>query len=359
MATTLYTTNNALAVKLWAKKLAVEALKQTWVTKFIGKDSGSLVQIKDETSKGPGDKITYGLRMQLTGAGTQGDGTLEGNEEALTTYTDAIVIDQLRHAVRSAGKMSQQRVTFDVRQEALDGLVDWWSDRMDYSFFNQICGNTVQNDTRFTGLQAAILPDTGTGGHYRNSFSSSSVKDDDITSSYPFNLNMIDYAVERARTLTPAIRPIKMAGKDWYVVFIHPYQVTSMRTNTSTGQFLDIQKAAETGGLLTKNPIFDGSLGVYNNTIIHADYRVSQGVSINTAGTAISTVRRSVFAGAQAAMCAYGRNGGPERFEWNEELFDYGNQLGVEAGCIFGLKKTVFNSADFAQVTIPTYATAS
>jgi N4-gp56 family major capsid protein len=126
----------------------------------MGKGTSNVVQLKDETSKGPGDRITIGLRMQLTGAGVQGDGTLEGNEEALITFTDNVFIDQLRHAVRSAGKMSEQRVTFDVREECRMGLQDWWADRLDTSFFNQIGGNTAQSDTRYTGNQAALAPDT-------------------------------------------------------------------------------------------------------------------------------------------------------------------------------------------------------
>lgn len=97
----------------------------------MGKTTSSLVYIKDETSKSAGDRVTCGLRMQLSGDGIQGDATLEGNEEALATYSDNIFIDQLRHAVRSGGKMSEQRVPFDVRAEAMDGLADWWSDRID------------------------------------------------------------------------------------------------------------------------------------------------------------------------------------------------------------------------------------
>ena len=56
--------------------------------KFMGSDSNSLCQILDDTSKGPGDRIRSILRVQLNGAGVQGDGTLEGQEEALSTYTD-------------------------------------------------------------------------------------------------------------------------------------------------------------------------------------------------------------------------------------------------------------------------------
>ena len=63
MATTNYGTNNPLAVKLWSKMLSVEALKACWIYKFIGDDSSSMIQVKDETSKSAGDQITYGLRL--------------------------------------------------------------------------------------------------------------------------------------------------------------------------------------------------------------------------------------------------------------------------------------------------------
>lgn len=106
MAATSYGTNHGLAVKLWSRKLFREALKQCFFSRYMGEDSNSLVQVLTDTKKSAGDRITVGLRMQLSGAGVQGDATLEGNEEALTTYSDAVTIDQLRHAVRSAGKMS-------------------------------------------------------------------------------------------------------------------------------------------------------------------------------------------------------------------------------------------------------------
>jgi hypothetical protein len=103
MAVTSYGVNAPEAVKLWSRKLFREALKSTWAYKFMGKDSNSLCQIVEDTSKGPGDRVRCTLRMLLTGDGIQGDGTLEGNEEALTTHTDDLFIDQLRHAIRSPG----------------------------------------------------------------------------------------------------------------------------------------------------------------------------------------------------------------------------------------------------------------
>ena len=49
------------------------------------------------------DVVTQGLRVKLSGTGVAGDDTLEGNEEALTTYSQNFFIDQLRHATRSKG----------------------------------------------------------------------------------------------------------------------------------------------------------------------------------------------------------------------------------------------------------------
>ena len=350
MATTSYGVNDALAVKLWGKKLFQDALKKTYFDRFMGKSSNSLVQLRDETSKGPGDRITVGLRMQLSGAGVQGDGTLEGNEESLTTYSDNVFIEQLRHAVRSAGKMSEQRVPFSVRDEAKAGLEDWWADRLDTWFFNQLAGYTAQTDTRYTGNQAATAPSTN-----RKLFAGSTATDVGQTSSDIFNLNLIDKCVERAETVSPTLRPIMVGGEKKFVMFLHPYQVYDLRTSTSSGQWLDIQKAALSGGKDSGSPIYTGALGEYNGVVLHQASRVPQGVN---GSSAVTTTRRAIFCGAQAALMAYGQKDQSAEMSWVEELFDYQNQLGVSAGMIAGLKKTVFNSEDFGTITVSTYAAA-
>lgn len=369
MAVTSYGTNDPLAVKLWAKTLNVEVLKATWASKFMGEGSDNIIQIRDDTSKSAGDKITYGLRMQLAGLGVIGDGTLQGNEESLTTYTDSIIINQLRHAVRSAGRMSQQRVPFSVRQEALSGLRDWWTNRLDLGFMNQICCNTAESNyvatggTQNTGLQAPFTL-AATDVHYM-SMNTSSAGDENISSGNTMTLTMADRMVERAtgslglgtaNTGFAPVRPVKVNGSEWYVWFLHPYQITDIRTNTNSGQWLDIQKAAMTGGEVSDNPIFSGALGAYNNVLIHKDQRVTTGVNSSTSTTAIATVRRSVFAGAQAVTCAFGRESGKEKYTWVEELFDYENQLGVSAGLIYGMKTTQFNSSLFGSFVGSSYA---
>jgi hypothetical protein len=85
----------------------------------------------------------------------------------------------------------------------------------------------------------------------------------------------------------------------------------------------------------------------YNGVILHESFRIPR---IQSTGG--SQVGRAVLAGAQAVSMAFGRDNSPNRMSWVEEVFDYGNQLGVSAGCIAGMKKTIYNSADFSTVAV-------
>jgi N4-gp56 family major capsid protein len=359
MAATDYPLNHPLAVKRWAKGLMKEALKKTYFLQFAGGDSNSLVQIKTELNKAEGDRIRFGLRAQLTGDGIQGDNIAEGNEEALETYYQDVFIDQLRHSVRSKGKMSEQRVPFNVRDEARDGLSDWWANRYDAWFFNVITGNTSVTDIRYTGMQAAVAPDADhlvtcastSGNNLEASISATSVA--------TFSLSVIDKAVEIAKTAKNALRPLRVDSDEYLVAFLHPYQVTALRTNTNTGQWLDIQKAALGGNGSRSNPIFTGALGMYNNVILKESTRVPLITTTQVTATGTSGVARAVLCGAQTAMLAFGRGSGLNTMSWVEELFDYKNSLGVLAGSIGGMVKSRFNGSDFATVVMSTYAAKS
>lgn len=355
MATSDWGVNSAEAVKLWSRKTMAEALKMTYASRFFGSDSNALCVIKDDTKKSKGDRIRCILRMQLSAAGIQGDNTLEGNEEALITYTDDILIDQLRHAVRSGGKMSEQRVPFEVREEARMGLQDWWAGRFDTWFFNQLAGNAAQTDTRYTGNNTALSPDAS---HIVYAGSATAESNLSANASQTFSLDLVNRCVLKGRTLTPVIRPLnneQEPGKHQFVMFITPEQHYDLRSNTSTLEWADIQKAALAANASEKNPLLSGAVGVYNGVILHEAFRLPR---ITTASGA-NTGGRAVFCGAQAAGIGFGRDYSDTRMEWTEELFDYGNQLGVSGGVIGGLKKFRYNSTDFATIVASTVHSAA
>ena len=247
--------------------------------------------------------------------------------------------------------MSEQRVPFEVREEARMALQDWWANTFDTWFFNQISGASAITDTRLTGNNSATAPDSG-----HRIFAGSATAESNLSpnSSQTFSLAAIDKAVLAARTLTPVIRPVnneQEPGKHQFVLFITPEQHYDLRRSTATGEWADIQKYALAAQTKGSNPLFDGSIGMYNGCILHESWRL---YTFTDANGNVDGGSRAVLCGAQAAQLAFGRGYTSNRMSWEEEMFDYGNQLGVATGVIGGLKKTVYNSKDFATLVIST-----
>ncbi|MFD1945063.1 N4-gp56 family major capsid protein [Paradevosia shaoguanensis] len=348
--------NDALAVKLWSNRMDVEALKETTAYEFMGTGAGSLCQIMTETQKGAGDSIKWGIRMLAQGEGTTENETQEGNEEGITRYSDTLVINELGHAhrVRNEGTIDRQRVPYDMREECYDSLKDWTADRVDTWFFNQLAGNTAEARSKYTGFNSAIAP-SSTRVFRSKASATDQAAGADTTA--VFKLAMIDSAVNRAKTTSPMLRPIKGLGKDVdYVCFIHPDQTLSLRADTATaGNWFDLQGKRLQGGEGDRNGLYTGALGIYNRTLIVENTRVPQGVH-STSGASVANTRRAIFCGAQSASIAFGKGGGKNKFKWVEDLFDYDRELGARISFIAGLKKTVYNSVDYGTIVLTSYA---
>lgn len=356
MAVLDFATGDASTVKVWSKATEREVLPKTLIGRFLGEGSGSIIQVKDELTKGPGDRVRMNLQMLLGDPGRVGNDVLEGNEEAPTFFTDDVNIDQLRHASRYYGRMPAQRVVYNFRRDARDQLSDWWADRLDTVFLNHVCGNAGETTAAYIGANATLAPTTNKIV-YQDGVANLAA----ITSANTFSLDIIEEVVLRAKTLRsnnnePLIRPVKIAGGDYYVVILHPQQVKDMRTNTSTGQWFDIQRAAMEGGKVSDNPIFSGALGVYNGCIFFESDRIPQATEVGASAVTANT-RAAVLLGAQSGWLAYGRDGGrAERYLWNEESFDYGNEHGIAASLIYGIKKARFNSVDNGTIVLGSYS---
>ncbi|MDD9333361.1 MAG: DUF4043 family protein, partial [Bartonella sp.] len=120
MASTRIGLNHPMAVRTWSKLLNQEVSKAISIAPLIGRDSNSIIQLKDETNKAHGDSISFGLRVQLFGEGITEKDLLTGKEEDLQFLTDRLVINELSHAVRvrNEGTIDQQRTLHNLRTEA-------------------------------------------------------------------------------------------------------------------------------------------------------------------------------------------------------------------------------------------------
>jgi len=355
MAITAFGTNDSQTVKIWSTLTFREALKQTLFYKFLGTGKKSIIQRLTDLESSAGDNIKYDLLMQMGNDGVTGDNRMRGAEESLTYYQDNVTIDQLRNA-HAFKRMSQQRTIHDLRMDAKANLSDWFADKMDTYMFNNLCGNTSHNFG-----QAGTAPDSD---HYVMSGDVAqgtviATQEALLSSNDQIQLADMDFAKEKAKTLSPLIRPVMIDGAEYYVIVLHPYSVTDMRLDVATSAYVswpDIQMYANKRGL--KNPIFDGSLGVYNGMIIYESTRIYEPTS---------NVRRNLFLGAQSGVFAVGnayskmqqgRSGKENLMSWYEDSDDYGNENGIAVGCIFGMKKAVFNSKDYGTIVISSYAAA-
>lgn len=354
MSYTSFGVNDSNATKLWSKFLAKAERDSLDIAPLMGDDDNAIIHCKEETEKGPGDKVTFSLRARPTQDGISESDTAEGNGESLSFYADALYINELgcNMASKSENTIDAQRVPFDLRQQCKNAAADWWKDRKSVSFFNQVCGYTPQTNTKYTGLNAVTAP----AGTTRQVWAGTATTDETVTSSDIFSLDLLDEAVEAARTGSNMVRQVQIGGQKKYVAYLAEGQVTQMRANAANGQWMDITKFSYSGVDVSKNPIYSGALGEHNGVILRRSQDCTRGVNSST-GAADTDVRRAVLLGAQAAVCAFGmKNHGPNKYRWNEELLDHKRKLEVSAFSIWGCKKAVFNSTDHGVVVISTYS---
>ena len=356
MAMTDFALNHALAVQRWSTSLAVEAAKKQYFAKFIGTSPDDLITLQNELNKAAGEKVTIGLQMKLTAAGIEGDNIIEGHatgEEALSFFHDYLFIDQLRKSTKSKGKMSEQRVPYDLRQKGRDALAVWWAEEMDEQLFCYLSGargvGTMHNSTIWTGRanNALTVPDAG-----HLVFAGGKVKAT-IANTDKFELSLLEMLTAKADTTDPMMQPFMVEGQKKFVCLLHTFQAYDLRTSVTTNDWLDVTKTTDTGrGEASK--LYTGKLGEYADVILHKHRNV---IRFDDYGAGVNLpAARALFMGCQAALMAYGQDSGPNRYSWNEDKDDRGNALAITAGTIFGIKKTRFNAKDWGVVAVDTYS---
>lgn len=368
MSTTSFTSNSALAVKLWARKAFIDSVKPTIYGSLVGTGDNAVIQRKDELTKGEGDRCRFRIRTLEDGdGGAEEDDTLEGNEDGLDyTYFD-MYLGERRKAFKVDLNLSEQRTMADVRADAKSAIEDWTPEYLDTTFLEYLSG------AGYGPPSVSIVPAGQTLGsryHKKNGNLGGNViqvpsanrivfggtgntAPNTVTVGDTFTLSVIDKLVERAKRTTPTMRKATFQGKKLWVLIVSPEQVTSMRTNTSAGQWLDITKARQAG---TTTDLFGGdTVGVYRDVLIVESTRVYR--YFGGAGGNVE-IHRALFLGAQAGVTSSGRmTDGWGRMKLAERTFDYGKRYSVAATFIWGLAKTRFQGqSDFGVIAVDTAA---
>jgi len=336
---TQFATNDALTRKKWAKDLFKVILPAVEYSYLVGTGADSIIQLRTELGKGEGDKITFGIRLPLTGEGIVGRDTVEGNEEKLIFKDFDMTIEELNHAVDTGGRMEEQRIPWDLMQEGKSGLQDWWADKLSDIAIATLCGDTTFKIAGKTFAQACTAP---TKHLTVNDTAEASISSADV-----LDLHFLDRMKQRAQmpaTGEYKLRPLKKGGKDYFRVILHTYVFDQLRQNMNVGQWGDLQRAA--GKLQIPNVEFE-----YNGMLVSKSERIT---------ASYTNVYRNVLLGCQAATWAWGGAGESKgtvmAFVPYEK--DAKRYVMIRGGGIFGVKKVVFNSEDYGVITGSSYGAA-
>jgi N4-gp56 family major capsid protein len=326
MATTSATAN--LTAKIWAGQTQLEAVKANFFDKFSSEASDNVIQIKKDLSKNKGDTMVLPLTMLMSGAGIAGDSTLEGSEEALTLYDFSVTVNQLRNGVLLAGLVTEQKLSFDLRSTAKTALAQWFTDYLENRFITVM--TAAYTATEFT---------VATGG--------GPVVTEATISDVNALLTCADISAAKRKALlhAPKIAPIKVDGKDYYVMLIHPYAARDLKKDTT---WINAQLYA--GERSSDNPLFTGALGFYDGVALFEYERVS----VTATGATAANVAHNLLLGKQAGFWAVAKP-----MFWKEKVFDYENQTGFAVGYIGAIAKTVFNAKDYGVIQVMSSAKAS
>lgn len=367
MARTIVGLGDPKAVKRWAGLIAYDQSQKSYFNqRFMarGSDAQVPIQILTDLESDAGEQINYDLLAELRMAPVEGEDILEGKEEAQRYYSDSIYIDQARCGVNTGGRMTRKRTLNNLREKAKRQQSSWWARLMDELTFIYLSGARGVNENfilplGYTGRanNALVTPDANHTlyGNDATLFTNIDIAD-------KMDLRLIDRAKTKAdaqgggATNIPVLQPCMIDGNETFVCVMHTFQEDDLRSNTSTGQWLDIQKAAA-GAEGRNNPMFKGSLGMYRGCILHSHRNV---IRFSNAGAGTIKAARALFLGSQAAVVAFGSPGTNLRFDWNEESRDNGDKVVISTSSIFGVKKVTFTTeagaADFGVFALDTAA---
>ena len=355
---------DALRQELWSKELLDDVMRDVKnIFQFMGEDANNVVQVSRELQKERGDTETFGLVARLSGDGVTGDDELEGNEEAMTSFSEQVVIDQIRNGVRLKGKLDAQKVIYDQIATGRENCRTWMKEFLARQIFLKLVGvtNTSLNDTNgvTVGTRAtwSNTPDfiadadtaAGTGNRYLCAETTGAAS---LAAADTMTLDLVTKAATKARLASPKIQPIEMEGDSFYVMYLHPLCARDIRL--SSDWKTANQNARERS---EKNPVFRGALGYWSNVLLLENEFVPW-LDISVAGnswrgTGTGTdygadCAGNVLCGRQAVLLAEASN--PEALV--VETFDYKNKDGVAVSFIGGLQKAMFNSKEFGVILV-------
>ena len=349
---------------VWSRDVWKAARDQMFCNKFVGTGQNTMIQrITELTKTEKGEQVIMQLVADLVDDGVQGDNEREGNEEAMQSYAQTINIDLLTHGVRNKGKLADQKTVLNFRTLGMDRLAYWLANRCDQLVFLTLSGISYANknngalraSSTFSNLSFAgdvVAPSSLRSLMWNGTAlvtSNTAIIDNTYIPSYKMIVDSIAYAKDHY------IKPLMAGGKEYYIGLVRPGTLAALKKDA------DYQRAVTTAlPRDAANPWFTGGtvtidgLVLHEHRLVYSTKGLADGSKWGSGGHVDGT--RTLICGAQALGMA---DLGPP--EWNEKLFQYASQQGINVDKMFGLLKPQFFSIydgsvqDFSVLAVDTF----
>lgn len=350
----------------WDSDFFVEYIRDSLFTRYMGTDENAIIQVKENLTKQRGDKISVPLITRLTGDGVRGNGTLEGNEEALGNYNHDITVYPLRNGV-AVTEWDEQKTVIDLRDAGKVSLKNWIMDKGRDGVIAALMSmggkaylaSQAKSDSNYTAVASEAEKDTFLAAN-SDRFLFGSAKSNNAANDHSAALANVDstndkltaavvrLAKRMAKVADPHIRPVKtMDGEEWFVLFCNSMCFRDLAT--------DLAQTNRDGWLRfdglngeSKNPLFRGGDLIVDGVICR---EVPELPSITGVGASSIDVGANLLCGAQALGWAWA-----QRTKSRTNVQDYGFLNGVAISEIRGIEKLLYNSKQHGVLTV--YASA-
>lgn len=326
-------TTHDLTVEQWEADIFKEYIGQTIWKNFMGTSSDSVIQVKEDLTKKPGDALTIGIRGRVVGGKVAGNSKGIGNEGTLEFFAQRIVIDNVRRLVKFEDvPMTSQRAMFDVLQQGREALEDEFGLDLEDDI------TAALSDTSAGRVQGRYL--YGAADSNWNATHATAEANVDSTNDL-LTTSVIDIAKRKALIPVNALtkmRPFKVVnGKNleqWYCLFAHTYCIRDLVNNDAAWRNAQLNIPPQSN---SDSPIYSGSSfkGSWNGVLLYDYDRI---LLDPTAGASSIQVAHNLLLGAQAGAVVWG-----QRSKFGEESLDLGHDRVYELHEIRGVKKLVFS----------------
>jgi N4-gp56 family major capsid protein len=336
--------STGLTVEQWDSQFFTEYLTDNRFEGEMGTSEASIIQVKENLMKKPGDRINFALVNKLTQSAITGRSTLEGNEEDMSSRSFEVAVDKRRNGVRIA-EIDEQFSAISLREAAKGTLKEWSMKDTEKLIIQALASKNGTNiaDADETARDAWLTDNLDRvyfASGYAGADHSAGLTEQDLTNDRLTAADVSAMKYKARVTANPKIRPIRSEngnGRHYYILYVDPRAFRDLKADaTITAAQREVSLEME------NNRLFKGGDLLWDGVIIKEvpEMYDELGTALTNLGDGGTVEIGCAFlVGAQAIGAAYAK-----RWRSVEETFDYGDKRGVAIEAIYGIQKMQFGS---------------